>query len=182
MKKLVSKVKGLTLVEVAIGLAISAVVVATAYAGFESNARRNEVRANANAITEIISGAKKTFGSSPTGYENVTTGVLLTSNVIPKSMQDATGATAKNSYGGNIELTSGFTATRELLSLDWKSVPAKQCMDLAMALSNSVESLEVAGTTVKLNRDAEINAATLSAANACGSGQAVDFTFTFQRS
>jgi prepilin-type N-terminal cleavage/methylation domain-containing protein len=180
MKKLVSKVKGLTLVEVAIGLAISAVVVATAYAGFESNARRNEVRANANTITEVISGAKKTFGSSPTGYDNVTLNELLTSNVIPKSMQETNGSTttAKNSYGGTIALASTGN-TREVLGLEWPSVPVKQCMDLAMALSNSVESLSVGSSQVKADRDTDINMSSLN--TACTGSAAVNFSFTFAR-
>jgi prepilin-type N-terminal cleavage/methylation domain-containing protein len=180
MKKLVSKVKGLTLVEVAIGLAISAVVVATAYAGFESNARRNEVRANANAITEIISGAKKTFGSSPTGYEGVDLTQLIISNVIPKSMH-VTDTTAKNSYGGAIDVAG--TTDRETLTLSWPNVPSKQCMDLAMALSNSVESLKVGSTTVKANRDDEISLdAATGLTSACSNNAAVDFEFSFKRS
>ncbi len=141
--KLFGKQKGITLVETSIGLAIAAVIVGTAYAGFESNSRRNEVQTNASLITEMISDAKKMFGQ-PGRYGDgtdpiLTTGAAIASRVIPDSL--VTGTTALNSYGGEILIEGD--ADGAFARLEFPNVPERQCMDLAMALGTSVQGMAV---------------------------------------
>ncbi len=176
--KLFGQQKGITLVETSIGLAIAAVIVGTAYAGFESNSRRNEVQTNASLITEMISDAKKMFGQ-PGRYLALTTASAIGSRVIPDSV--VSGTTASNSYGGAITIVGNSLSDA---TLSFEAVPKRQCMDLAMALAGSVQDMTVAGTSVFAETSATdetlvLNVGTLK--TQCEAGATADLAVTFGR-
>ena len=173
--KLFGQQKGITLVETSIGLAIAAVIVGTAYAGFESNSRRNEVQTNASLITEMIADAKKMYGQ-PGRYASLTTASAISSRVIPDSV--VTAGAAKNSYGGDI-LIVGNATTGADATLTFEAVPQRQCMDLAMALAGSVQGMTVGGNDVFSATTNQIDLTALS--TECGTAATADLEVTFGR-
>ncbi len=142
---------GITLIEVSIGLIIAAIVAAVAFIAFQNNARRNEVRENTTAITEIIAEAKQKFGRTNqfvalTG-SNAATDPAIVSQTIPRAI-----ATGGNSYGVRpILYSSTITAVAEntagnFATLAWGGVPQDQCYDLVSALAQATNAMYIANT------------------------------------
>ncbi|HEX4879663.1 MAG TPA: prepilin-type N-terminal cleavage/methylation domain-containing protein [Limnobacter sp.] len=143
---------GITLIEVSIGLIIAAIVAAVAFIAFQNNSRRNEVRENVAAITEVIAEAKQKFGRTGTFAElgravtATTPDIAVTSGVV-----SALQANQGNSYGGGVRLyNSTLTgasqgATGEYATLFWGKVTANQCYDIVSSLAGaSLDILVVA--------------------------------------
>lgn len=145
---------GITLIEVSIGLIIAAIVAAVAFIAFQNNSRRNEVRENVAAITEIVAEAKQKFGRTGTFSElgkaitADTPDVAVTSGVV-----SALQASQGNSYGGGVRLyNSALTgasagATGEYATLFWGKVTANQCYDMVSSLSGAALDIFVVADT-----------------------------------
>ena len=76
------RAKGLTLVETALGLAISAVVVATAHAAMRESFRKNEITENSNLIVDIVAAARSTFGQRGL-FNEISTPLAVKSGLFP---------------------------------------------------------------------------------------------------
>lgn len=138
--------RGITLLEVSIGLIIAAVVAAAAFLAFQANQRRAQVRENSTLLTQQLAELRTKFGQT-TGY------VGLTST----AAQSAGIATATSSYGGQIRfcgagagataaqavactgtaLTTPAPSTTALTANQavavWEDVPQNQALDLVLA-------------------------------------------------
>jgi Tfp pilus assembly protein PilE len=139
------KQAGITLVETAIALAIAAVVVSTAFAGFQANARRSEVRDNSQLISEMVADAKQLFG--PTNrYSVLDTDAAKAARVIPNNLHTSTGAV--NSYGGSILINGVDTTSNDYGMMLFDKVPRNQCADLALSIERPVAKMviDAAGT------------------------------------
>lgn len=192
---------GITLIEVSIGLIIAAIVAAVAFVAFQNNSRRNEVRENTVAITEIIAEAKQKFGrtnqfSALTGTNVATTDPALASQTIPTRI-----STGGNTYGvrpilygstlaGALDNTA--TPGASFATLAWGGVPADQCFDLLSSLAQTTNALRVVNAATNplttatptgatlLNADGSLNAATASTACAGITASGILY-FTFDR-
>ena len=129
--------KGITLVEVSVGLLIAAIVAAAAFVAFQDNSRRQEVRENVAEITVQITEAKQKFGRT-VAFDNLNTGLALQSGTIDQF----------NSYGGNVCMNGALGGTaidgtfdacaagtavggpNDVAVLQWRNVPEEQCLDL----------------------------------------------------
>jgi Tfp pilus assembly protein PilE len=146
-KRVAKHQDGITLVEVAIGLAIGAVILATAFAGFQANARRTEVQQNSQLISEMVADAKSLFGQT-NRYSQLSTGAAIAARVIPVN-NHVDGETAINSYGGAIELAPATAGSNDMAMLTFNNVPKNQCADLAMSVERSVAGIAIGVTPVK---------------------------------
>lgn len=168
-----TKQAGITLIEVSIGLIIAAIVAAVAFIAFQNNSRRNEVRENVAAITEVIAEAKQKFGRTGTFgelgkpvVENTNPDIAVTSGVI-SSLQASQG----NSYGGGVRLynstltgQSGAGLTAEYATLFWGQVTANQCYDIVSSLAGASLDIYVDATPDARTPTAIASATDLSAA------------------
>ncbi len=166
---------GITLIEVSIGLIIAAIVAAVAFIAFQSNARRNEVRENTTAITEIIAEAKQKFGrtnqyTALTGT-NAATDPAIVSRTIPAAIN-----AGGNSYGvrpilyGSTNAAVAETTAGNFATLAWGGVPADQCYDLVNSLAQTTVAMYIStaapattgpgNTTTIVNTTGMLNAAT----------------------
>lgn len=158
-KRVAKHQDGITLVEVAIGLAIGAVILATAFAGFQANARRTEVQQNSQLISEMVADAKSLFGQT-NRYSQLTTAAAIAARVIPVNNHVApTGGGAAqeaiNSYGGAIDLASA-AGSNDMATLTFDKVPNNQCADLVMSVERAVAGIEIGpspGTTLNKVKD-----------------------------
>ncbi|MDZ4048695.1 MAG: type 4 pilus major pilin [Limnobacter sp.] len=171
------KQSGITLIEVSIGLIIAAIVAAAAFIAFQNNARRTEVQDNIKLITEVISESKQKVGSTSgyTGFDEDVAAQLAILKV------DGAGNPLPNSYNGAIVIAE---VDANNATLTWSGVEGDQCSDIALAVSNGVNSIQgtiggTAGTAVTVV-NGQITLA--DAATICGTGdEAVDIAMTFGR-
>lgn len=141
--------RGITLIEVSIGLIIAAIVAAAAYIAFSQNARRQQAQENATVVTNMMAELKAKFGSSG-GYADFTTtpatGTTLAINslVIPKELVTSVAGvtTAKNSYGGVITVAADATAGDNAV-ITYPAVPKEQCVDLVIAAGKGARDISV---------------------------------------
>ncbi len=149
------KQAGITLVETAIALAIAAVVVSAAFAGFQANARRSEVRDNSQLISEMIADTKQLFG--PTNrYSALTNAKAIAARVIPTNMLNSAETLAYNSYGGLVSIEGAGSAadTNDQAKLVFSDVPKNQCVDLALSVERNLAGMIIhpAGTSSNISR------------------------------
>ena len=132
--------RGITLIEVSIGLIIAAIIAAAAFIAFQNNSRRSEVRDNIQQLTEMISEAKQKFGKS-NQFNGLTTQTAIASAVIPPNLALGDLA-ASNSYEGPIEFTPNGVASVDIL---WGGVPEEQCLDLVVGLQTAALQVTIDG-------------------------------------
>ena len=149
------KQAGITLVETAIALAIAAVVVSAAFAGFQANARRSEVRDNSQLISEMIADTKQLFGPS-NRFSVLDTTKAMAARVIPTNMHS--GSNAFNSYGGAVQIAGGTgvgsaTDANDQAKLVFSDVPRNQCADLALSVERNLTGMLIvpSGTTTGID-------------------------------
>lgn len=134
--------KGITLVEVSIGLIIAAIIAAAAFAAFQNNSRRTAVRDNINVITEVAAELKNKFGRS-NSYASLTTQGAVRGVVVPPDLRDV-GDTAVNSYGGLIEFgPAQINTPSDAAALIWRQVPVNQCTDLILGVEGSAREIGI---------------------------------------
>lgn len=137
------KQRGITIVEVSIGLIIAAILAAAAYLSFENNNRRNAVKSNVNTLTEMGAELKTKFGRT-NRYGQVNTEVAIQSATIPPDLRDGANLTAANTYGGAIVVGPAQVQTpNDAVAVVWNSVPQDQCVDLAVGVDPAVREIAI---------------------------------------
>lgn len=131
--------RGITLIEVSIGLIIAAIVAAAAFVAFQNNSRRNELRDNVREVTEAISESISKVGR-PVGYVGYTEQIALASGTLNS---------ATNSYGGTIDIAPGSGTPPTTAILTWPDVEPDQCVDLLVATNQLAPIVKVGTNVVK---------------------------------
>jgi len=185
--------RGITLIEVSVGLIIAAVVAAAAFIAFQNNSRRNEVQSNTQSITETIAELKQKFGRTNLFNSMTTTQAIASSAISPNLATSATAAA--NSYNGAISVGNGGLTAGDNSSavMVWGNVPKAQCVDLLIGVESGAVAINVAaagtgdptaaptGTAVKTTTSA-FSAATASGTTACGgTARSYDLIFTLAK-
>lgn len=135
--------RGITIVEVSIGLIIAAILAAAAYVAFENNNRRNAVKSNVNTLTEMGAELKTKFGRT-NRYGQVNTEVAIQSSTVPPDLRDegAVPPTAANTYGGQIlVLPTQVQTPNDAVQVVWDNVPTDQCVDLVVGVEPAVREI-----------------------------------------
>src|SRR5438105_4241383 len=129
--------RGFTMLELSIVLVIAGVLAATAFIGFQTNARRNSVRDNTGLVTETAAELKKKFGMTNT-YGAINTALAVQSRAIPEQLRIPTTNTAQNSYGGLITVAPGtLTVANDVAVMTWAAVKQGECMDLVIGTADT---------------------------------------------
>ncbi|MDX1668283.1 MAG: type 4 pilus major pilin [Limnobacter sp.] len=142
--------KGITLVEVSVGLLIAAIVAAAAFVAFQDNSRRQEVRENVAEITVQITEAKQKFGRT-VAYDALDTPLALQSGTIDEfnsyggtiCMNGAAGGTAIDNLYDACGAASSVGGPNDVAVLQWSNVPEAQCLDLVTSTLDGARELYV---------------------------------------
>lgn len=129
--------RGITLIEVSIGLIIAAIIAAAAFIAFQNNSRRAEVRDNVRQITEVIAETKQKIGL-PVGYAGLSETVALNAGILSE---------VNNSYGLPIVMLQN-AGNAERADLQWPGIPEDQCSDLVIASLEGVAQVTDGTTTL----------------------------------
>ena len=129
--------RGITLIEVSIGLIIAAIIAAAAFIAFQNNSRRAEIRDNVRQITEIISETQQKIGLPNGSYAGLTAAIAVQSAILDNTV---------NSYNGTIVLAPASATDNNNARLTWPNVPIDQCVDLVIAAAEGVVSFNGTGT------------------------------------
>lgn len=169
---------GITLIEVAVGLIIAAIVASAAFSAFQNNTRRTSVRENIQQITEIGSELRKQFGQS-NAYAGLNTNAAIRNVVIPPDLRgpdNGANATASNSYGGVIEVRPAtINVANDGAAVIWDQVPVVQCSELILGVEPSVREigLAVAGNAAPATVNL-VGSATATLKDATGAGKVLN--------
>lgn len=155
-KSLKSKVKskfkkGLTLIEAAMVLAISTLVVAGVMVFFQSasmNSKTNEAVAQLGEMQSII---RSIYANSP-NYNGVSSAALISANALPNKM--ISGATVVHAFNSTVIVAaadSGCSGCRNSFYITLNNIPAEACSKLGtMDLGRGFVSLRINTTDIGL--------------------------------
>ena len=153
--------RGITLIEVSIGLIIAAIIAAAAFIAFQNNSRRSEVRESVATITASLAEVQQKFGRT-NGYVGLTRATVLASGTIE----------ANNTYNGNICVNgivnvnglenppdcANATASTAVANgpnnaavVTWANVPLDQCLDIITGTMEGATTVWVGATELARN-------------------------------
>jgi prepilin-type N-terminal cleavage/methylation domain-containing protein len=173
--------KGFSLLELGLTLLIVGILIGVAAIIFANNNRKVSINKNAQQLQLIAGTAKSNFGMRNL-YGSVNTAVAVQGHIIPGELRDGTSATATNTFGAPITVTSLTTpgaGSPDALTLTWGSVPADQCSELVVSVADAFRRVTVAGTDVK-PLDGSLNPVLLT--TQCEASANVSISFVIGRS
>lgn len=141
--------QGLTLAEFSLVLAAGAVLIVIAVFVYQGVQRRSQINDTVQSTIGIIANLQATFGQS-NRYAFATTVNAVGSSVIPKRLQDASGSSASDIYGGAITVApSTLTQAGDAADLSLADIPLEQCVDIVNSTEAQARVLKVGATVVK---------------------------------
>lgn len=166
MRNTINKNRGFTLLELLVGLILSAIIVAIAANGVARAFSSNESTTEARNINEMMANLQGLKG--PDGYTTVTLPLLASVQGIPANMKNhKTGTGVINSWNGAVTISGNATA----FTLRYAAVPKAACITIATRVAE-------AGTwSVHSGATAITTAAT--AQSSCSSDIANTLSFTY---
>ena len=138
--KMMSNKKGFTLIELAIGIAIIAVLILaiSAGAGMRENAN---VQSAAQSVNTLRTAAENYIASGNLTYTGVDVATLKTMSLLPSNFS----GTASNPWGG--DYTVGANTNPSKIDVSLTSVNAPASTRLNALFANSASSTNYSGTT-----------------------------------
>jgi prepilin-type N-terminal cleavage/methylation domain-containing protein len=139
--------KGLTLIELLVGIGIAAVIVTLALSLFSSVAEENKISQEVKNIGTIVAGVKNMFASS-SDYTGLTEEILMSTNVIPQNMR-LNATDIKHSWARNAAAVGiGTASANTQFTVTFNSVPQEACVGMIMATVNNADRVTVGGNAV----------------------------------
>ena len=167
--------KGLTLIEAAMVLAISTLVVAGVMVFFQSastNSKTNETMAQIGEMAGIV---RSLYSNSPT-YAGLSTNALIMSNSLPNKMIN--GSSVYHAFNGTVSVTPanyGTGGSNNTFYMQLNNIPAEACAKMApMDMGRGVVTLRIGSTNVALPTNP------VTAATACGRSGNTSMRWQFQ--
>lgn len=169
---------GASVVQVLLGLVISAFVLLVSYQIYSDSQGKTRVEKATNEIITLISEAQKVYGGNDL-YGSVTTAVAVKGGVVPPRMRIAGTDTAQNGYNGAITYTpTTVTTANDALTLSYAAVRPEDCQKIMTTIDSLTIGMAVGATDVKANGGA-LNVATL--ATECDAAAPVTLNLRFGR-
>ncbi|HFS8112828.1 TPA: type 4 pilus major pilin [Enterobacter asburiae] len=134
---------GLTLIEAAMVLALSAVVIAGAVMYYNTASESNKIQRAQGLLGAIQAGVSSVYATRPT-YTSLTSATLTSATAVPRSFISGTGTNTRivNPWGGTVHIEPS-TGGREY-SVTFPAVPKGACGIIAAAdLGNSVIAVNI---------------------------------------
>lgn len=171
------KQRGLTMVEIMIGMVIIAgamAVILTQAQKLFANGKADAEGQHVISINNSINGYYKTARS----YQTLTNTALLNAKVVPDDMK-IDGTAIKNVWGGDVTVGPDAAANNQRFWIEYNGIPRLECARLATKFGVTFERLDINGTTI-FDRGAnggnlEIDPATVAAE--CENGSANEIIF-----
>lgn len=167
--------RGLTLIEAAMVLAISTLVIAGIMVFFQSasiNAKTNEAMSQLNSLRTTINSL---YAGQPT-YQGLSNELLINSSGVPSKMVSGTDIISAFSSPVIVSDVSVSMGTSNAYSVSFTDVPSEACVAMATKdLGNGVVSLDITGTSIMLDpiSIADVNMA-------CNGGGPYNLLWTFR--
>lgn len=133
-------------IELALTIAIGAIVLAGIIYYVTKGRHNEEVNTEASNLTTMIGGAQKLYGSDPTAFASVTAAALINNGVVPSSEVNGTAITS--SFGTPITVAPATLYTaNDAISFTY-GVPPGLCSDFVTSSAGNLAKITVGGTTV----------------------------------
>lgn len=132
------KQKGFTLVELMIAIAIAGVLLIALFAIVRSVRQSAAVSAETSNVQALLSGVHSIYPSTSI-YTGVSSLQLITAAKVPTNMLDAAGTGLVNSWFGAVTIAPDLANGG--FDISYANVPASTCIELASALSSSLQNI-----------------------------------------
>lgn len=178
--------RGLTIVELMIGLTVVGVFLAAAAYGYQlifTSKGQNEMK----YLDQAIECSRQIRANAPT-FAGTTTAMMANNNCFPNTLvvnKGTPGATVTNSFGGSITTTPvNLNATSDGLEFTTTQVPSDICVNMLRLMSKpariTIQANGVGGATTVMALGAAT--AELDLATACGAGTFATIRFAVTKS
>ena len=170
------KQRGMSLIQALFVLVLGGIALSVALNQYQSGEKSSRVQKNIGDVMEIIGSVKSNYGQY--SFKNLTTAIAVGSGVVPKRLADTT-TTAKNDFGGAIDLVDNNATKQGTALLTYALVPTEMCTQLVTGTSNAARMITVNAVPVKPAYDADLD---ISLVNTnCTGGATVPITWTVGR-
>lgn len=176
--KMKMKQKGFTLVEIAIVVAVGALLLV----GISQAPRiiaMNKANADIAELPQIVTGIQKIYANQST-YNGASMATVIGLNGLPQDRVVAgTPPSASNRWGGAITLAAASQLTADdSIDLTYSGVPSLECTNIIPSVENRFRSVTVAGTAVKpAGGTLNLN----DVASSCASSDSVTIVYRFAK-
>lgn len=175
--------KGITLIEVAMALALVAIVTAAIMYSFQSASISQRTETAMKDLAALQNAVRTLYGNQP-NFSGINTADMVAARVIPNRLvQNANTGELRTAFNGGLEIApddagggaaSGF-------SISFADVPSEACVRLAVLdLGSGLVRLTVGGTPPYNENSPNWPPLTSEAIGACGSATEVDMTWVFR--
>lgn len=168
--------KGFTMVEIAIVVAIAALLLIGVTAAPRIIAS-NKANAEASELPQIVTGIQKVYANYP-NYAGATLAQVIGMKALPDE-RVTTATTANNRWSGAITMATAATYNpNDSIKLSYASVPTRECNDVLQSVESRFIRIAVAGVDVK-PAGGTLNLTTLG--TQCGSANNVNIDYYFTK-
>lgn len=165
---------GFTLVELIIVILIGGLILAGVAAGVSKAMSGQRANAEIAEIQNVSTSIKKIY-SNKSSYSGITLTGLINMNAFPP--ERVSGGAVYNRWGGAVTVVAAGTGNVNF-TLTYPSVPTSECLDIIPQLESVVDSVTVAGTSVKAS-GAALDVSALG--TQCNSSATVSIAYTFTK-
>lgn len=172
------KQRGLTLVELAMGVVIGGLILAASLGIVRTVMADNRVNDEINELSLVVGKVGKMYANRAT-FVGATTAMFISNGIYPP--ERITSATALNNrWGGTITVgVATTTTTNDSITLTYTNVAERECKGMIPQLENSMRIISVGGTVVKAD-GAQTDLAALGTQCVAG-GNANTIVYTFSK-
>jgi major structural subunit of bundle-forming pilus len=167
--------RGLTLIEAAMVLAISTLVVAGIMVFFQSASINSKTNEAMNQLSSLQSNVRSLYSSQPT-YNGLNSELLINASGVPNKMVNGTALTHAFNAEAAVAPASVGSGANNAFTVTYSDIPSEACVSMATKdLGTGLVSLSVGGSNIPLS---PINLADVN--TACGSGGVAELIWTFR--
>ena len=138
--------RGFTMVELAVVVAIGAVILVIALAVVPAVLANNRANAEMQELPSILSNIQKAYSNAPT-YAGATLDAVIRLNAFPAervTIPGAGAATATNRWGGTITLAvANLSATNDIVRLVYTNVSERECKAIIQGVAGLMRRIYV---------------------------------------
>ncbi len=142
------KQKGLTLIELMVGIVAIGVLVFLVLSGYERFQTRADVKQHVQDLIELSTGIENAFMTVENSYANVAQASVVGARLIPSHMLRA--GIPYNPWGGAMDFaTATVNNANDAFTITTPNLPAEDCVRLTERLAKTFRFVVAGGVTVR---------------------------------
>ncbi len=176
MRKQVKNQKGLTLIELMVGIVAISVLVYMILSGYQRFQVRSNVKNHVQDLIELATGIEDAFMKVESSYANVSQANVVNAKLVPSTMLRA--GVPYNPWGGAIDFQPNtINNANDAFDIITPNIPQDACVRLTERLAKTFRFVDVNGTVI---RDLTTTPTNNAIQTGCNSPNSNTVTVTYQ--